>query len=167
MIKGQTNDSHADMKDVRILDRASAGGGVVPGSQPAEIIKVPGHLYRQTFGHRSESQVGYFEIVGDSATPYYMQGERVPVEIIGPTQDYTSGELYVFRWHGDLLMKRLVRQDEGHIEAISLNRSVPTFDVVPADGNEFTIWGLVLQSPVRQFYSSLINRIRVDPKELT
>ena len=148
------------------LGLASAGPGAVPDVEQIEQIVVDPTEYRRVFGYRKVERVGFFEVRGDSASPYYMDGERVPVEIVGPTQDFNDERIYVFRWLDDLRLKRLIKTQDGRVRMISLNPSVRPRTFEPHDDHDFVVWGEVLLPPKQEWFNSLVSRIKIDPQGL-
>ena len=144
----------------------SAGPGAAPDIEPVENIITDGKEYRRLFGYRKVKRVGFFEVRGDSASPYYMDGERVPVEIVGPTQEFDDERIYVFRWRDDLRLKRLVKMDDHRVRMVSLNTGISPRLIEPYGDHDFVIWGEVLLPPKQEWFNSLVNRLRIDPQGL-
>ena len=120
--------------------------------------------YTRTFQRppprNGEEAVGYFRIVGDSASPIYLDGEDVPVELVPreQRQQFKDETVYVFRWREDLYVKRLQKLEGGAIRAYSLNPDIEVREFKPADDNEFEILGRVLNHPKQQLYAAFVGR---------
>jgi phage repressor protein C with HTH and peptisase S24 domain len=108
---------------------------------------------------RPESLVSVeFEVVGDSAVPVYYDGEDVPVEVKGRTQEFEQDTVYVFRYQKkDVMIKRLRRLDDDRIRAQSLNPGIDD-QILYHHEHDFAILGRVIDNKKQQLYTSLVNR---------
>ena len=148
----------AGVREMPVFGKASAGDGCTAVEEPIETTVVPVAEYRRVFGSRAAAggQLGYWRVDGDSAAPVFFDEELVPVEMIGPTQEFTPERVYVFRWNEHFYIKRLIMQADKTIKAQSLNPAVEDFTFKPKNGHGFAVLGKVLQSPKQQLYVSLL-----------
>jgi phage repressor protein C with HTH and peptisase S24 domain len=142
-------------KTVTHYGPASAGDGRT--LQPIGEVELTEGEYRARFGARSADRVGLFEIEGDSAAPIYFDGEHIPVEMKGETQDFREDTVCVFRYRDDIMVKRLRTLGDGSIRAESLNPGIDD-RVLHPDGDNFEIVGRVIDNPKQQLYTSMIGR---------
>lgn len=147
-------------RKVRHFGPAEAGDGRT--LEPRGYVQLTEGEYRARFGGRGEEQVGLFRVVGDSAAPMYFEGEDVPVEVKGDTQEFREDTVYVFRYRNDLMIKRLRTLEAGNgkpekIRAQSLNPGIEDRILEPNENN-FEIIGRVIDTPKQQLYSSMVNR---------
>jgi len=134
---------------------ASAGDGRT--LQPIGEVELTEGEYRARFGARSADRVGLFEIEGDSAAPVYFDGEQIPVEVKGETQDFREDTVYVFRYRDDIMVKRLRTLEGEGIRAESLNPGIDD-RVLHPNGDNFEIVGRVIDNPKQQLYTSMVGR---------
>lgn len=134
---------------------ASAGDGRT--LQPTGEVELTEGEYRARFGARSTDRVGLFKIEGDSAAPIYFDGEQIPVEMKGETQDFREDTVYVFRYRNDIMVKRLRTLQDGCVRAESLNPGIDD-RVLHPDGDNFEIVGRVIDNAKQQLYTSMVGR---------
>ncbi|MDU9394563.1 S24 family peptidase [Pseudomonas sp. zfem002] len=104
--------------------RAAMGHGQVP-SEYSEVIRnvvIREELLREKgVTYTSAQALGVITGWGQS-----MEGtinDKDPVIVDRGVNDYEGEGVYVLTWHGDLLIKRVQRQDENHVWLISDNRN--------------------------------------------
>ena len=149
-------------KQVRHYGPASAENEKARTLNPRGIVDMAEGEYRARFGHREPDAVGLFEVVGDSAAPVYFEGEDVPVEVKGETQEFVEDAIYVFRYEQDVMLKRLrtEKYEKGEakrIRAESLNPGVDDRILKPNSQN-FEVLGRVIDNQKQQLYTSLVGR---------
>jgi phage repressor protein C with HTH and peptisase S24 domain len=149
-------------KQVRHYGPASAENEKARTLNPRGIVDMAEGEYRARFGHREPDAVGLFEVVGDSAAPVYFEGEDVPVEVKGDTQEFVEDAIYVFRYEQDVMLKRLrtEKYEKGEakrIRAESLNPGVDDRILKPNSQN-FEVLGRVIDNQKQQLYTSLVGR---------
>lgn len=161
-----------EMVKVPFFGGVGAGNPVVP-AEAGDMVLVSHETYISDFGEAPllrdgrwypHPVFGYFQIEGDSAAPVYFDGERLPVRLMDDGE-LTNDLLYVFRWDGMLLLKRLRRLPRGFVEATSLNPSVEPFRFHPGEDPEaFRLIALARASHKQQLYAALVGRfLRADP----
>ena len=144
-----------------VFGEANAAGELVLGPQDHDHPKtraVSPAKWRADFGESvpyGASSHGYWLVRGDSAAPIFFEGEEVPVRKIGPTQEFEPEGVYIFRWNGDLYLKRLFRTDEG-VYAQSLNPAVRDMRFRPGNGHDFAVLAKVRSSMKQQLLVSLL-----------
>jgi len=157
--KQKRNDSLLPPGDTIKVDHfgpAAAGDGRM--LEPKGQVTLTRKEFTVRFGHRSPDQVGLFEVVGDSAVPVYYDGEDVPVEVKGHTQEFEQDTVYVFRYQKkDVMIKRLRRLDDDRIRAQSLNPGIDD-QILYHHEHDFAILGRVIDNQKQQLYTSLMNR---------
>ena len=146
-----------DSDDKKVTDYGPASAGDGRNLEPKGTIEVSVERYRTLFGSRSVDEVGFFEIDGDSAVPVYFDGEHIPVEIIGDTQEFREDTVYVFRYNDDIMVKRLRSLGDDQIRAESLNPAIDNRILEVHDDN-FEIVGRVIDNEKQQLYTSLVGR---------
>lgn len=148
--------------EVPIYGGASAGPGLTPPGEVHRYERLTRREFQRIFGRPAPdgdvTRVGFWEVIGDSAAPVYFEHELVPVEVVGPTQAFNNDGLYVFRWDGSVMLKRLRRQPDGSIRAVSLNPSIDPFVFRPNGDYEFAVLGRVIQPEKQQLYAALVGR---------
>lgn len=164
----------AAVVSVPYFGRVGAGDPRDPPVVVGEIDVSPS-LYAADFGEppRIEGnefvayeQFGYFRIDGDSASPVFFDGERLPVQLLpNHGHRFVNDLLYVFLWDGMHQLKRLRLHPRGRVEAMSLNPAIPSFFFNPSDDpEEFSIVALARVGIKQQIYTSLVGRfLRDDP----
>ena len=155
----------ADTETVRVPEYGEVGAG--PGRVPLEVVSYREITVREfvvDFGQRPPPSGivtgrGYFTVVGDSAAPIYFDRERVPVEELpDPTQRFRQDTVYVFRWEGDLMLKRLRKLEGGRIRAYSLNPSIEPFHFRPEGEHDFAVVAIAREPQKQQLYAVLVGR---------
>lgn len=159
---------------VRVPEYGEVGAG--PGRIPLEVVSYREITVREfvmDFGQRPPPSGvvtgrGYFTVVGDSAAPIYFDRERVPVEELpDPTQRFRQDTVYVFRWEGDLMLKRLRKLEGGRIRAYSLNPSIDPFHFRPEGEHDFAVVAIAREPQKQQLYAVLVGRfLRFEPRPL-
>ena len=149
-------------KQVRHYGPASAENEKARTLNPRGIVDMAEGEYRARFGHREPDAVGLFEVVGDSAAPVYFEGEDVPVEVKGKTQEFVEDAIYVFRYEQDVMLKRLRTEkyengEAKRIRAESLNPGVDDRILKPNSQN-FEVLGRVIDNKKQQLYTSMVGR---------
>lgn len=86
----------------------------------------------------SPSHAFLVPVDGDSMEPTIRDGELILCE---STREYSRSGIYVFRYEGEIMVKRLMRQ-QGTLIAISENPRIPPFSIDP-NQNDFAIVGRV------------------------
>lgn len=154
-----------ETETVRVPEYGEVGAG--PGRVPLEVVRYREVTVREfvmDFGLRPPptgvvTGRGYFTVIGDSAAPIYFDRERVPVEELpAPTQDFHQDTVYVFRWGGDLMLKRLRRLEGGRVRAYSLNPSIEPFHFQPAEDDDFAVVAIAREHQKQQLYAALVGR---------
>jgi len=153
-----------DSKQVTHYGPASAGDGRT--LEPRGEVEMTEGEYRAQFGTRSVGQVGLFEIEGDSAAPIYFDGEHIPVEMKGETQEFREDTVYVFRYRDDIMVKRLRTLEDGCIRAESLNPGIDD-RIFDPNGNRFEVVGRVIDNAKQQLYTSMVARFMRDKGQET
>jgi len=149
--------SNGDMQIKNVTNYGPASAGDGRNLEPKGTIEMNIEQYRTLFGSRSVEEVGFFEIDGDSAVPVYFDGEHIPVEIIGDTQEFREDTVYVFRHNDDIMVKRLRSLGDDQIRAESLNPAIDNRILEVHDDN-FEIVGRVIDNEKQQLYTSLVGR---------
>ena len=170
--EGETDE--VAQRSVPVFTDVSAGPGIVPAEEAKKHVRVSEAHYRRVFGAkaiREPHRFGYCKVDGGSAVPFYFDGELVPVEVIGPTQKFTSGSVYVFRWLGDLQLKQLIKhplEDDGEemeeapahrVEVRSLDRTQGDRVIEPSSAHDFAVLARVIQTEKQQLYSRAMRQI--------
>lgn len=142
---------------VRHFGPASAGDGSV--LDDPSTIQLTAREYAQTFGSHDPDEVGFFQVVGDSAAPIYFDEEDVPVLVEGDTQRFQNDTLYVFRHRDSVMLKRLRRTGGGEeIVGLSLNPSIPAYRFQAGEG-DFEVLGRVIDTTKQQLYTSMMRKL--------
>jgi len=143
--------------DKNVIDYGPASAGDGRNLEPKGTIEVDVERYRTLFGSRSVDEVGFFRIDGDSAVPVYFDGEHIPVEMIGDTQEFREDTVYVFRYNDDIMVKRLRSLGDDQIRAESLNPAIDN-RILEINDDNFEIVGRVIDNEKQQLYTSLVGR---------
>ena len=165
-------DSEAATVSVPYFGRVGAGDPRVPPRAVGQI-RVSAALYALEFGEppRVEAggfvpfeRFGYFRVDGDSASPVFFDGERLPVQLLPrPSETFANDLVYVFQWDGMFQLKRLRLHPGGRVEAMSLNPAIPSFHFHPADdAEEFAVVAMARVGVKQQIYTSLVGRFLRD-----
>lgn len=152
-----SGETETAMVMVRHFGRAGAGPGRTPDLQVERHVELTRADYTLSFGTRDPDDVGFFEVEGDSAAPEYFDGEDVPVEVMGDTEEFRDDGKYVYRYRNDAQLKRLRRINGNQVEARSLNPGISLQILKPTE-NEFEILGRVIETPKQQLYGALVGR---------
>lgn len=145
---------------VPIYEGAGAGQGLLAHDDPDDYQELTISEYSRVF-QRAPGQdgVAYFRVTGDSAAPIYFDNELVPVEVLAPgTQQFVNDTVYVFRWRGSVMLKRLRLLADGRVRATSLNPSVDPFYFKPENEHDFAVLGRVIGCQKQQLYTALVSR---------
>lgn len=152
-----------DFVEVPVFGEVSAGPGQAPQLEPMRYERMAAtefaHTFRQAPPRSGRTlRLGLFVVRGSSAAPTYFAGEYVPVELLPKgNQRFDADCVYVFRWNGDLMLKRLRRLEDKRIEAASLNPSLRPFLFTPTEDN-FEVIGRVIEPEKQQLYAVLVAR---------
>lgn len=122
--------------------RAAMGHGQVP-AEYSEVIRnvvIREEVLREKGVTYSAAQA-LAMITGWGQSMEGTINDKDPVIVDRGVNDYQGEGVYVLTWHGDLLIKRLQRQDEDHIWLISDNRN---YDKQSARIDDVTIHAKVL-----------------------
>lgn len=104
--------------------RAAMGHGQVP-AEYSEVIRnvvIREEVLREK-GVTYSSAQALSMITGWGQSMEGTINDKDPVIVDRGVNDYQGEGVYVLTWHGDLLIKRLQRKDEGHLWLISDNRN--------------------------------------------
>lgn len=115
---------HGDISIPQYDIRAAMGHGQVP-AEYSEVIRnviIREEVLREK-GVAYTSAQALSMITGWGQSMEGTINDKDPVIVDRGVNDYEGEGVYVLTWHGDLLIKRLQRQDENHIWLISDNRN--------------------------------------------
>lgn len=150
---------------VPVFGSASAGPGRSPLNEMVEYYEEMAVsefvlTFRRPPPSNGHNGIGFFKIVGSSAAPVYFDGELVPVELLPPgTQEFIPDTVYVFRWDGQVMLKRLRKIAGGQVEAQSLNPGLSAFVFQPSDEYGFAVLARVIEPEKQQLYAALVGRM--------
>ncbi|WP_422402614.1 LexA family transcriptional regulator [Pseudomonas sp. GZD-209] len=115
---------HGDISIPQYDIRAAMGHGQVP-AEYSEVIRnvvIREEVLREK-GVTYTSAQALSMITGWGQSMEGTINDRDPVIVDRGVNDYQGEGVYVVTWHGDLLIKRLQRQDEDHVWLISDNKN--------------------------------------------
>lgn len=115
---------HGDISIPQYDIRAAMGHGQVP-AEYSEVIRnvvIREEVLREK-GVTYTSAQALSMITGWGQSMEGTINDKDPVIVDRGVNDYQGEGVYVLTWHGDLLIKRLQRQDEDHVWLISDNRN--------------------------------------------
>lgn len=133
---------HGDISIPQYDIRAAMGHGQVP-AEYSEVIRnvvIREEVLREKGVTYSAAQA-LAMITGWGQSMEGTINDKDPVIVDRGVNDYQGEGVYVLTWHGDLLIKRLQRQDEEHVWLISDNRN---YDRQSARIDDITIHAKVL-----------------------